>query len=249
MSLNKVTTSLIDFDNLEISEAANRVEQLSNSDGFSYVVTPNMDHLMRLCDDDSSDDRAYALSYGEASLVLCDSRVVGKLLSLVGKPVKAIVPGSDLTQYLFDHSFFKDKKVLVFGGEDSAMKQLSDIYPDLHYYHINPSMGFISRPSEVEQLIADVKAIEADYILLAVGSPRQENFAYQLKHAGLMKGVALCIGASINFIVKNEKRAPEWMQKLHIEWLYRMLQDPKRLVKRYSSNALYAPKIIRGLYK
>lgn len=103
-------------------------------------------------------------------------------------------------------------------------------------------MGFINKPEEVEALVKEVEGLAAHYVFLAVGSPRQEILAAKIRQSSAI-GVGLCIGASINFLVGKEVRAPIWMQKLHIEWLYRMLQDPKRLVRRYVMNAVWLPKI------
>lgn len=244
----KIYTSIATFDDIPIEEAVKTIETLSkNEDGFSYVVTPNIDHLERLTKSTASSP--FYQAYNNAALTLCDSRILSKLLLLAKKPIKSVIPGSDLTAYLFNHSLTETDRIIVFGCEEKEITALYQQYPSLNIRHINPSMGFIHKKDEVAELIEQIKAIKAHYIFLAVGSPRQEIFARQLKLAGLGKGVALCIGASINFIVGVESRAPNWLQVIHMEWLYRMLQDPLRLVQRYSSNALYLPKIFIDLLK
>lgn len=241
----KIETSLITLDNYDLPEAANHILSLCKQPCFSYVVTPNIDHLSRLCDVASDSDVAKA--YQHADMTLCDSRIFEKLLALSKRSVKAVVPGSDLTQYVFDHIVTPEDRVLVFGCGESEMASLYQKYPLLNITHINPSMGFIKKTDEVKTLIECLKKERADYIFLAVGSPQQEIFAYKLKEAGLNTGVALCIGASINFIVGVEVRAPLWMQRLHLEWFYRMVQSPLRLVKRYSGNAIKLPAIYSRL--
>lgn len=237
----KLSTALVDFDNLDVKAAAARIQSLSQQDDFSYVVTPNIDHMSRLCD--SSESEVLLPIYQEADLCLCDSRILEKLLKLTGHQLNAVVPGSDLTEYIFKHTLSDKDKVLVFGGEEERVSRLCDLYPHLSIEHINPSMGFINKDDEVASLVSTIAESEYHYIFLAVGSPRQEVFAAKLKQAKVRAGVALCIGASINFLVGVEKRAPKVMQMLHIEWLYRMLQDPKRLVKRYVQNACSLTKI------
>ena len=245
MNPSKITTSLTDFDNYDLPEAASHIKLLREQSRFSYVVTPNIDHLSRLCD--SAADSLLEQAYKQADITLCDSRILEKLLFLSKKVIKAVVPGSDLTQYLFDHIITPEDSVIVFGGGESEITSLRQQYSLLNIAHINPSMGFIKKNDEVALLIEQLKAKKADYIFLAVGSPQQEIFAYQLKMAGADQGVALCIGASINFIVGVELRAPLWMQRLHIEWFYRMVQSPLRLVKRYSGNAIRLPAIYARL--
>ena len=246
MVTDKVCTSLINFDNLGLVQAAEKVRILGQQPGFSYVVTPNIDHLSRLC---RKSEKALLPVYQGASLTLCDSRIINLLLKCVGKPVSSVVPGSDLTQYIFEHILDASNKILVVGGEEEKIKSLKQRYPFLNINHINPSMGFIHKEDEVADLIASIKSLQPEYIFLAVGSPRQEILAQKLVTQGISNGVALCVGASINFITGYEKRAPGWMQHLGLEWFYRMLQDPGRLVKRYSMNALYLPKILVSLAK
>jgi exopolysaccharide biosynthesis WecB/TagA/CpsF family protein len=244
---SKVETALIDFDNLDLVEAASKVKALSQSDQYSYVITPNIDHVARLCEPEAS--ASLLPIYRSADLCLCDSRILEKILKLAKREVKAVVPGSDLTQYLFENVLAEKDKILIFGGEEDKVNSLCELYPGLNIEHINPSMGFINKDDEVQKLISDIKGKDFNYLFLAVGSPRQEVFADKLKQAGVERGVSLCIGASINFLVGVEKRAPKIMQILHLEWLYRMLQDPARLIKRYASNASYLVKIYFCLKK
>jgi exopolysaccharide biosynthesis WecB/TagA/CpsF family protein len=243
----KIHTGIVCFNDLDLAEAAEVVRCLSVEPQFSYVVTPNVDHLSRLCDVPAND---YLLNiYLRARVTLCDSRIVEKILYFSGRSVKAVVSGSDLTRYLFDRVLMPTSKIVIVGCQNEEIVKLQHHYPQLKIQHVNPSMGFINNDDEVKSLINSVVKCEADYLFLAVGSPRQEIFAHKLKEAGLKKGVALCIGASINFIVGVESRAPRWMQFLYLEWFYRMLQDPKRLVKRYFLNALQLPKIIKQMRK
>jgi len=242
-----INTRLTFFDSLSMQEAVDKVEALSGGETFGYVVTPNIDHLARLCDRPKAGENDLKAIYHAADLSLCDSRILEKLLALVGKKIKAIIPGSDLTQCLFDQVLSDSDRILIVGGGANEIDLLRGKYSYLKIQHINPSMGFIDKPDEVTQLVNDIVDAEANYVFLAVGSPRQEILASKIKMTVGASGVGLCIGASINFIVGKENRAPKWIQKLHIEWLYRMLQDPKRLVKRYAMNAVYIPKIYRKL--
>jgi exopolysaccharide biosynthesis WecB/TagA/CpsF family protein len=100
--------------------------------------------------------------------------------------------------------------------------------------HIEPPMGFIKDP---EALDACLRFIEAQspfrFCFLALGCPQQEVVARMLRARGIARGLTLCIGASINYLTKVERRAPRWMQHAGMEWLFRLLQDPRRLARRY----------------
>jgi len=242
-----INTCLTFFNDLSLKEVVKRVEVLSQSESFAYVVTPNIDHLSRLCDTPEEGQENLQDIYRDADLSLCDSRILEKLLALRGKKPKAIIPGSDLTQYLFDRVLTSDDRLLVIGNGVSEIELLRKKYSHLNIDHINPSMGFIKKPDEVLQVVNKIISMKAHYIFLAVGSPRQEVLASKIKQSVGACGVGLCIGASINFLVGKETRAPKWVQTLNMEWLYRMLQDPKRLVKRYAMNAVYIPKIYSRL--
>ena len=245
MIFKQVKTSLLTIHDLDLSMAAKAVQCLSRRGSFAYVVTPNIDHMARLCElrEEAAADQALLGIYQNADLCLCDSRILKRILSFAGHSIHSVVAGSDLTKYLFDQVLLPDDRVLVLGSEEQRIGRLRERYPDLSIEHINPSMGFIDKPQEVDQLVKCLLDKQYDYIFLAVGSPRQEVFAHKLKLAGIGRGVALCVGASINFLIGAEKRAPKIMQVLHLEWLYRMLQDPARLAKRYFMNALSLKKI------
>ncbi len=86
-------------------------------------------------------------------------------------------------------------------------------------------------PEEDAEMIAKINASGADVIWIGLGAPKQEN--WMAAHAGKFSGVMLGVGAGFNFHAGNIKRAPKWIQKLSLEWLYRLFQDPKRLFKRY----------------
>jgi exopolysaccharide biosynthesis WecB/TagA/CpsF family protein len=95
-------------------------------------------------------------------------------------------------------------------------------------------MGFISDPQQVEACLRFVEAHSPfRFCFLAVGAPQQEVLAQALKARGVARGLALCIGASVNFLTGIERRAPRWMQQMGMEWAFRLLQDPGRLAKRY----------------
>jgi hypothetical protein len=83
------------------------------------------------------------------------------------------------------------------------------------------------------------------FCFLAVGSPQQEILAQQLKARGVVRGLALCIGASINFLTGDERRAPVWMQRSGTEWLFRLLQAPRRMARRY---LVRGPRVFRLLF-
>ena len=241
--MKKVETGLLTIDDMSIDEVISRLEEFSNSSSFDIVVTPNIDHLSRLVKDKKG---ALPKIYRDSSLCLCDSQILQKLLFFKNIRIKHVIPGSTLTEYLFRKGYLDNKRVCVIGADDEDVEQLIKDFPAISISHINPSMGFINKPSEVENIVQQVCDLNPDFVFLAVGSPRQEVLADKIKQK-FHRGVGLCIGASILFLVGKEKRAPQLFQTLHLEWLYRAFQRPKTLFKRYVKNFLALPAIYSEL--
>jgi exopolysaccharide biosynthesis WecB/TagA/CpsF family protein len=199
------------------------------SETYAYAVTPNVDHLIRFCDDPS-----FRELYRTAGFVLLDSRFLAYLLRLVAGLRLPTSPGSDVTAHLFDEVIMPDDKVVVIGGSAEQAEILSKRYGLKALRHLNPPMGFINDPAAVDECLRFVENESPfRFCLLAVGCPQQEMLAKALQSRGRARGLALCIGASINFLTGGERRAPKWIQHAGLEWLYRLLNDPTRLARRY----------------
>jgi len=239
-----IETKLCNFHNITLDSALDSVEKFSQSSGLDIVVTPNVDHMARLATDNESPLHDI---YKNSSLCICDSRILQKLLSLKGKTVSEVIPGSTLTQILFDSKLTSEDNIVIIGGSEEVLLKLKAKYKHLSISHHNPPMGFINRENEVQKAIDFCIEMNPDFIFLAVGSPRQEVLAEKIKKTHKCSAVALCIGASILFLVDEEKRAPLWMQKANLEWLFRMLQDPRRLMMRYWGNFLRLHRIFKKI--
>jgi len=145
-----------------------------------------------------------------------------------------VCAGSDLTARLFESVLDPADEVLLIGGTAAQAASLRKTYHVDRLRHYNPPMGFIDDPDELEACLQFIEqAGPFRYCFLAVGSPQQERVADLLKTRGRARGLALCVGGAINFLTGVERRAPRWVQASGCEWLYRLLQDPPRLARRY----------------
>lgn len=233
---------LLNIHAISFDEALSRVKILSQSSKLHYVVTPNIDHLSRL-----SKDKRMIPFYKSAALCLCDSRILDKMMRLKNMQIPEVITGSTLTQRLFDEVLTKTDSILVIGGDDSVITKLRERYQHLTISNYNPPMGFIHSPLAVNETINYVVDKQAHYTFIAVGSPQQELLAQKLAEQSKASGVYLCIGASILFLTGAEVRAPIWIQKLHLEWCFRIMQNPIRFSKRYWENALSLRKIYQEM--
>jgi exopolysaccharide biosynthesis WecB/TagA/CpsF family protein len=196
---------------------------------FGYVVTPNVDHLIRYYE-----DAAFRAHYRAAEYILMDSRFAARLVYLLKGVRLPICTGSDLTAHLLAEVVQPSDRIVMIGGTSEQAQLIAARYGLKDLRHHNPPMGFINDPAAVEQCLAFIEQNGPfRFCFLAVGSPQQETIAQALRARGIARGLALCIGASLNFITGHEKRAPVWMQKMALEWLYRLLQNPRRLAGRY----------------
>jgi exopolysaccharide biosynthesis WecB/TagA/CpsF family protein len=199
------------------------------TESYAYAVTPNVDHLIRFYD-----DAAFRELYRTAGFVLLDSRFLAYLLRIVAGLRLPTSPGSDVTARLFNEVLKPDDKVVVIGGTEQQAQILAQQFGLQGLRHLNPPMGFIHDPAAVEECLHFIENQSPfRFCLLAVGCPQQEVLAKALLSRGRARGLALCVGASINFLTGSERRAPKWMQNSGFEWLYRLLNDPGRLARRY----------------
>lgn len=208
---------------------------------YGYVVTPNVDHIIRL-----HEEPTYRELYADADYTLLDSRFLSHLLRKTKKINLPVCTGSDLTENILSSVVRPDDLVVLIGGTEEQANRVRERYNLRQLHHFNPPMGFINDPAMVEACLQFIEIHSPfRYCFLAVGSPRQEILAQQLKSRGVARGLALCIGASINFLTGDELRAPEWMQQSGVEWVYRLFQAPKRMAKRY---LLRGPRIFKLLF-
>jgi len=202
---------------------------------FSYIVTPNVDHIVRLW----KDPQTYKSLYDGAGLSVCDSRILEVLAKISGIPLSP-VPGSDLTAQLFKHEIKSDEPVNVIGADEEIIKTLRQDFDLTKLNHHQPPWELKTKPDAIKKCAEFVAAHPARFTFICVGSPQQEMVARACEDRADCKGLGLCVGASLEFLTGRVKRAPLWMQKARIEWLHRLLSEPKRLWKRY---LLDGPKI------
>jgi N-acetylglucosaminyldiphosphoundecaprenol N-acetyl-beta-D-mannosaminyltransferase len=207
---------------------------------FRYVVTPNVQHMVRILDDPA----AMQLLYERAWRVYCDSRVLSRLARFSGVSL-SVIPGSDLTARLIAKAADQRLTIALVGPSAEAVAALAGRYPGLTIFSHTPPMGFIRSDDEIQGCIDFVVETQAPLTFLAVGTPQQEILASRIASHPQARGIGLCIGASIDFLTGKQRRAPIWLQQAGLEWLHRLLSDPRRLGPRY---VLECPRIFYLAY-
>ena len=195
---------------------------------FKYVVTPNVHHMVTLLENSATLQPLYERAWR----VFCDSRVLSHLAWLSGLRLP-VITGSDLTARIIARAGEQRLMIALVGPTAAAGATLESRYPGLQVVVHTPPMGFIKSEHEVQRCVDFVVETQAPLIFLAVGMPQQEILACHIADHPQARGVGLCIGASIDFLTGEQRRAPVWVQKAGLEWLYRLLSDPRRLASRY----------------
>ncbi len=209
---------------------------------MSLVVTPNVEHIVML-QGKAYPERVteeFVSAYQAASLRLCDSRILRALAWLRGVSL-TVLPGSDLTMLLFEQGWLNGRKVALIGGDAAMPQDLKVRFPDVDIVQYIPPMGVLENEPAIERIAEFLQSDNWHYILFAIGAPRSEIIAHRIMCRGTTRGVAFCIGASIEFMLGRKRRAPKWMQRAGLEWAFRLLTEPRRLWRRYLVDA---PKII-----
>lgn len=219
---------VLELDNQDLKQFVRTAAQFGTG-SFGYAVTPNADHLIRYYDDPH-----FRTLYGDAQYVLSDSRFLSYVLAFTRRLHVPVCTGSDLTAQLIAHVVQPDDRLVLIGGSSEQAATLARRFGLANMRHLNPPMGFIHDPGAVANVIDFVEQQSPfRFCFIAVGSPRQEIIAQRLKHRDIARGLALCIGASVDFLTGQERRAPRVFQRLGLEWLFRLLQNPRRLGGRY----------------
>lgn len=220
------------IDNLTMAETLHEIDKLIQKKNCSYVVTPNVDHIVRL-----EKDEELQKVYKNASLILTD----GKLLIWISKwyktPIKEKISGSDLFPKVCELAANKNYTMYLLGAAegvaDTAARNLMKKYPGLNIVGTySPPFGFEKNEQEMNKIKTQIQEVHPDILIVGLGCPKQEKFMYyHCKELGVP--ISFGLGASIDFEAGNIKRAPKWMSNHGLEWLYRFSKEPKRLFKRY----------------
>lgn len=175
-----------------------------------------------------------------ADLVTPDGMPLVLLSKMLGNPLPERVTGVDLVQMIAEHAAANRKKLYFLGGAADAAQQAADIlcsrFPGLCIAGINTPWIKIDDSPESKtldaEICAEINAVAPDILLIGFGNPKQEQWLTRNK-SNLKVPVAIGIGGTFNFISGKIKRAPNWVQKSGMEWIYRIIQEPARLWKRY----------------
>ncbi|MWD30013.1 WecB/TagA/CpsF family glycosyltransferase [Aquicoccus sp. SCR17] len=205
--------------------------RLRDGAGFA-LATLNLDHLVKL-----RGNPAFRKAYAAQNLVVADGNPVVWLSHLAGGRV-SLVTGSDMVLPLCVVAAEQGVTVALLGSTQTALDRAAAVLEaqveGLRIVaRIAPPMGFDPEGAEAARLLEDVAASGARLCLLALGAPKQEILAARGREIAPHVGFA-SIGAGLDFIAGTQRRAPLWIRRLALEWLWRLAVSPARLAPRYA---------------
>ena len=232
INTNRITFMNTYIDSLTSKEAKDCVDQFINTQGYHYVVTPNTDIIVKM-----QDDPELLEACNKADLILTDGQVVVNLSKKLGNPIKERVAMTDFVWEVMELADDKGYKVFLFGGKEDVLAKatlkIRDKYPTLNIVDsYSPPFGFEKNDEQLSKAIERIKDSKADILIVFLGCPKQEKFIANNKDRYQVP-ISITMGGCVDFIAGSVKRAPMWMQKAGLEWLFRFLQEPKRMFKRY----------------
>jgi exopolysaccharide biosynthesis WecB/TagA/CpsF family protein len=213
-------------------------ERLARGAGFA-IATLNLDHIVKL-----RRLAGFRDAYARQDLVTADGNPIVWLSRLAGAPV-SLVPGSELVEPLSALAAEEGHSVALLGSTEVTLERaaahLTARHPGLRIAAlVAPGRNFDPAGAEADEMIATLRASGAKLTFLALGAPKQEIFAARCREA--LPGIGLVsVGAGLDFLALTQRRAPVWMRRVALEWLWRVLSDPKRLARRYAECAMEFP--------
>ncbi len=206
--------------------------------GFA-LATINLDHLVKLSRSD-----AFLKAYAAHDIVVADGNPIVWLSRVAGKPV-ALLPGSDLVVTLADLAAVSAHDIALIGSTEKALEKAAETLLARNQnlkisLKIAPAFGFDPEGAEAAEILSRLQTSDARLCFLALGAPKQEIFA--ARGRAICPGVGfVSIGAGLDFLSGDQVRAPHWIRKLTLEWLWRLAHNPVRLGPRYVRSVLILP--------
>lgn len=226
------------FDKVSFARVLDELRASGTKQPARYVVTPNADHVVKL-----SRNGKLAFIYDDAWLSLCDSKPVWAMSRYLRGGLDHVT-GSDLTAHMFKSVLRAGDQVALIVANHAIADAMILKYPDLIFHIHVPPARLADHHDAFGACVDFLVGQPARFSFIAIGAPQSELIAHEWSRRPGATGTALCIGASLEFIVGLKARAPHWMRAAGLEWFHRMMSEPGRLWQRY----IFAVVPLAGLF-
>ena len=235
LPLNRMRFMNTWIDNVTAEEATAHIERCIAERRIVQIIGPNVDQIVRI-----ERDPYFAKICEDAELLLTDGHPMLWISRWYGTPIKEKIGGADYIPRLCKLAAEKGYSIFLLGAAPGvaqrAADRLAEQYPGLKIAGVySPPYGFEKDPVEIEKIDRILYDSHADMLFIGMGVPKQDIFAYENKDKYQIP-ISFSVGATIDFIAGEQKRAPKWMTNHGLEWFYRFLQEPGRMFQRYFVN-------------
>jgi exopolysaccharide biosynthesis WecB/TagA/CpsF family protein len=227
--------------NITMVEAIGVIEEMIKNEGSRSVFFVNADCLNKIFN-----DRQYFQILRKANLVLPDG--IGLVLAgnMLKTPLKENVNGTDMLPYLCEMAATHGHSLFLLGGQPQVAEQMADRLAEIYKVKIaGTHHGYFDRKTENEKVIEAINDSGAKLLLVAFGAPLQEKWISENREQ-LAPNILMGVGGLFDFYSEKTKRAPRWLREIGLEWVYRILQEPGRMWRRYViGNPLFLYRVMR----
>jgi N-acetylglucosaminyldiphosphoundecaprenol N-acetyl-beta-D-mannosaminyltransferase len=241
---NTVVLLGIPFHDVTMEETLGEIDRIVLEKTPRYICTANLDFAAQ-----ASRDVELQRILMDAHLVLCDGTPLIWASRLLKAPLRERVAGSDLTVSLMAHAAARGYRLFFLGSDErilvSARERLVREHPGLTVCGIYAPPYAKLLELDNDTIAARIREAKPDILLVALGAPKQEKWIY-MNQGELGVPCSIGIGASLDFVAGKFSRAPVWMQKTGLEWLFRLMQEPRRLFSRYFDDFTF---LVSALFK
>jgi N-acetylglucosaminyldiphosphoundecaprenol N-acetyl-beta-D-mannosaminyltransferase len=230
-SWQRVRIGQIWIDAITFDQAVDAIDDLVTAGNGGSIFTPNVDHVVQV-----EHNHVFRAAYDEVSLSVVDGQLLLWASYALGTPLPEKISGSDLMVPLARRAAARKWRVYLLGGgpgvADLAAKELQKQF-DIDIVGTDaPFVAADGHPKEGPAVIERIAKARPHLLFAAFGAPKQELFLHRAA-AAIRPTVGIGVGAGFDFVAGRVKRAPRWISKSGMEWLYRLVQEPRRLAKRY----------------
>src|SRR4029450_8932301 len=227
----RVKIGRLEIDAVTFPQALERIAELVDRRNGGAVFTPNVDHIVK-----AERDSDFRRAYSRADLCLGDGMPLVWASRLLGSPLPEKVSGSDLVLPLIRMAAERRWRVYLLGGAPGVAEAVAErLNRDLGAQIVGtdaPVVDVAGTSDDSEQTLERLRAASPDVALVAFGAPKQELWIERFRDR-IRPTVAIGVGGSLDFVAGTVKRAPAWMSRAGLEWLFRLVQEPRRMWRRY----------------
>ena len=240
--MQKITIRGIRFDNVDMDGALLLAKGALARGSVTAVVTPNAE-IAQMC----IEDAALSEIINAAEIILPDGAGVVMASGILGTPLRGKVAGVEFGENVLSMAADMGKSVFFLGGRpgvaDTAAEKLRTKFPALQIS--GTSDGYFEKSgAENDAVIDKINASDAEILFVCLGAPLQEKWLHENKMKLTHVRLAACLGGSLDIYAGTAKRAPKFFIKVHMEWIYRLIKEPKRI-----GRMMKLPKYIAGAYR